>query len=202
MKWTRKILYLLGVLLGTLFALTFILSIIGYAYSMVAGPFDRRPDGLIWNPPVCMHNGRPVPTAFLPTEELWKNHVGLASVAHHPRTGVLHIVLDATHFKRMPAELQRFIIHHECGHINLGHLRWLMHDDPQALEMDAECYAMNAVRREGWAPAHFDALYAAMVNRELLGPAMKGILFDERMSQAHAWSPEERVEWARSCPLP
>ena len=202
MRLTKKILYFLGVLLGTLFALTLIINAIGYAYSMVAGPFERRPDGLLWNPPVCMHNGSPVPTAFLPTEELWKNHVGLGTIAHHPRTGVLHIVLDATHFPRMPAELQRFIIHHECGHINLGHLRWYVHDDPNSLEMDAECYAMQAARREGWSQERFDALYAAMVDRELLRPAMEGIEYDARMALAHAWTPEERVKWAKSCPLP
>lgn len=202
MRWTKKILHFLGVLLGTLFLLICLFTAINYALSATADPFDTRWDGLIWNPPTCMHNGRAVPIAFRPTEEFWRNHVGLASTAHHPRTGVLHIVLDETHFPRMPPELQRFIIHHECGHIKLGHLRWVIHDDPQALEMDAECYAMNAARREGWSPERFAALFAAMVDRELLRPAMEGIEYDEKMAEAHAWSPEQRVEWAKSCPSP
>ena len=202
MRLTKKILYFLGVLLGTVLMLICALSALAAAYAYVAGPFDIRPDGLLWNPPTCMHNGRPVPTAFLPTEQLWKNHVGLGTIAHHPFTGVLHIVLDATHFRRMPPELQRFIIHHECGHIVLGHLRWLVHDDPNSLEKEAECYAMNAARREGWPQERFDALFAAMVDRELLIPALEGIEYDEKMAQAHAWSPEQRVEWAKSCPSP
>lgn len=202
MIWTKKIHQFLGVLLGAALALIFVFGFMNYALSMTAGPFEVRPSGLLWNPPICINNDRRVGTVFISTKEFWEHGRALGTTVTHPRTGEVLIALDATHFPRMPPELQRFIIHHECGHINLGHLRWIIHPDPHSLEKEAECYAMNAARREGWPPERFNATFDAMLDYELMRPAFKGIVPDEYVAKGHVWTPEERVEYAKSCPLP
>ncbi len=198
----RRLFRALGIVLGTAFLLICLLNVFFYRISITAGPFETRWDGLIWNPPKCKVEGKTLGIVFPPTEEFWKRGIGLGTVLVHPKTEKLLLALDNTHFKRMPPEVQRFIVYHECAHAKLNHLRWFMHDDPNSLEREADCHAMKEILRENWAPERIDKLYSSMLDVELMRPALIGIQYNEFSAKAHAWTPQERVDHLKSCISP
>lgn len=192
----RRFFKALLILLGVALLLTLVLNSYLYYLSDHAGPFDTRWDGKLWNPPQCVFDEQRVGFEFAPTEVLWEQHVGLGTVAINP-DGNPVIILDNTHFQRMPPVLQRFIVLHECAHLKLGHLGWS--GLGIKAEKDADCYAMNWAKSEGWTQERFESLYAATTNQELMWPAFAGIVYSEELAGNHTWTPEQRVDHARSC---
>ncbi len=198
----RRLFKALGIVLGTAFLLICLLNVFFYRISITAGPFDARWDGLIWNPPKCEVDGSTLNVVFPPTEEFWNRGIALGTVIIHPKTKELLLAFDKTHFRNMPPEIQRFTVYHECAHAKLGHLKILTHDDPNSLEREADCYAMEAILRENWKPERMDKLYASMLDGEIMGPALRGVKYNEFAAKAHAWTPQERVDHLKSCITP
>ena len=56
------------------------------------------------------------------------------------------ITINPTQFAMFPALMQRFIMLHECGHLNLGHRQ----AGNVAYEVAADCWAMNAASKKGF----------------------------------------------------
>lgn len=198
----RRLFKALWVVLGTAAILICLTNIAFYQLGKSTDIFATRWDGRIWNPPRCIVDEEILGVVFLPTEEFWKRGVGLGTVVVHPKTDKLFLALDNTHFDRMPPEVQRFIIHHECAHVKLGHLKRIIHNDPNSLEKKADCFAMTAIIQEGWSSERIDNLFSAMVDPDLMVPAFWGVQYNARTEKAHAWSPQERIEHAKSCITP
>lgn len=192
----RRLFKALWVVLGTVAILICLLNIAFYQVGKTTDVFATRWDGRLWNPPRCVVNAKAVRIGFAPTEILWQHGVSLGTLVTSP-DGEPVMVLDATHYERMPSELQRFIIFHECAHARLGHF---MGDGIGAeAEKAADCEAMWDARREGWTRERYEALFAAIVDPELMIPATEGVAFVEERARAHAWTPQERVDHAKSC---
>ncbi|HEV7258903.1 MAG TPA: hypothetical protein VGN82_14075 [Bosea sp. (in: a-proteobacteria)] len=117
---------------------------------------DSKAQHMIGGVPVSCVNFQGFPVMLVPNAQL--NDIGRAVMAPNGQPVML---LNPIGMNNLPPSLQLFIYAHECAHHALGHLA----NPSLASESQADCWAIQTGRNQGWFPPHaFQALIAYLGN--------------------------------------
>ncbi|MCW9023771.1 MAG: hypothetical protein OQK73_03735 [Gammaproteobacteria bacterium] len=83
--------------------------------------------------------------------------------------GMPVIMIDPYHVSKLNISVQAWMYSHECGHHYLGHIEkgysWATTAQKQAMELEADCYAIQVLRRLGILNNHDVNMILGVVSR-------------------------------------